>query len=414
MTASRVRARPGARRLAVAIGAALVVALAAIAPPAARAAEYPTWAEVEAARSSAAAASAKVAEITALLAQLDRAAAEARARADARAQEYEAAQQRADAAAVEQQQLQAKVDTARSEQEAAARAVAATLSTMARSSGPIDRSWLLAQPDRSEDLLYRLQLSDLLARRFDDRLTAATQARNTLRALVQQADSARRRLAELRGIAEKALTLAQEESAAADQRVQEGTVQRAQLTAQRDVLQQRRSATEADYQRGEDVRRAAEAATRAAAAAAAAAGGGAVANSGWANPITGYITSGFGPRPTRPVPGVNRFHSGVDVAAPCGRVVYAAAAGRVDYSGTFSTYGLWVLIDNGGGVQTGYAHNSRLLVPAGARVSAGQPIALVGSTGLSSGCHSHVEVRVSGVRVDARTFLAARGVRLGG
>jgi len=85
----------------------------------------------------------------------------------------------------------------------------------------------------------------------------------------------------------------------------------------------------------------------------------------------------------------------------------------VIYAGWLGTYGNWVLIDNGSGVQTGYAHSSVLLVSNGERVSAGQPIARVGTTGASSGCHLHFEVRVGGASVDPVPFMRARGVTLG-
>jgi len=134
---------------------------------------------------------------------------------------------------------------------------------------------------------------------------------------------------------------------------------------------------------------------------------------GWALPVLGRITSTFGPRPINPVPGVSDSHNGTDIAAPCGQPVFAAMGGTVVESGYQGTYGNWILIDHGGDVQTGYAHNSSLLVEAGQTVAPGEVIALVGTTGASSGCHLHFETRVDGTPTNAVTFMSSRGVTLG-
>uniref|UniRef100_UPI0011AFFC8A M23 family metallopeptidase n=1 Tax=Cryobacterium sp. Y57 TaxID=2048287 RepID=UPI0011AFFC8A len=136
---------------------------------------------------------------------------------------------------------------------------------------------------------------------------------------------------------------------------------------------------------------------------------------GWANPVQGAITDDFGPRPIRPLPGVGAFHYGTDIGASCRAPVFAATSGIVRAAGSVGSYGNWILIDHGEGVQTGYAHlaSGDTLVAAGDLVTAGQQIGSVGSTGLSTGCHSHVEVRVDGVRIDPQSFFLNRGVVLG-
>ncbi len=106
-------------------------------------------------------------------------------------------------------------------------------------------------------------------------------------------------------------------------------------------------------------------------------------------PLRGRITSSFGMR-------WGRMHYGIDIAASHGTTVRAAASGKVIYSGWKGGYGNTVMIDHGDGVVTLYAHNSSLLVRVGQRVSAGQPIARVGSTGRSTGPHLHFEVRIDG------------------
>lgn len=134
---------------------------------------------------------------------------------------------------------------------------------------------------------------------------------------------------------------------------------------------------------------------------------------GWALPVLGRISSPFGSRPNRPVDGVGGFHHGTDLAAPCGQPVFAATGGEVIDAGYQGSYGNWVLIDHGNGVETGYAHNSQLLVDAGQVVEPGEIIAIVGSTGASSGCHVHFETRVDGDRLDPELFMRDRGVSLG-
>jgi len=142
---------------------------------------------------------------------------------------------------------------------------------------------------------------------------------------------------------------------------------------------------------------------------------GQLSEQGWANPVTGTISDVFGPRPMKPVAGVNEFHRGTDIAAQCGTGIYAATAGTVVTAGPNGTYGNWVLVDHGSGVSTGYAHiqSGGILVEPGQEVAAGELIAVVGSTGASTGCHLHYEVRIDGTAVDAIPFMAARGVTLG-
>jgi murein DD-endopeptidase MepM/ murein hydrolase activator NlpD len=94
------------------------------------------------------------------------------------------------------------------------------------------------------------------------------------------------------------------------------------------------------------------------------------------------------------------FHSGLDYFSVMGGNIYAAAPGKVVYQGTLLLHGNTTMIDHGWGVYTLYAHQSEYLVGEGQRVSAGELIGLVGSTGRSTGPHLHLEVWVGGVQVD--------------
>lgn len=133
----------------------------------------------------------------------------------------------------------------------------------------------------------------------------------------------------------------------------------------------------------------------------------------WVRPAIGELRDRFGPRPQQPVAGVSLFHRGQDIGAPCGEPIHAAAAGRVVQAGWFGTYGNWVRIAHGNGLETGYAHAATILVTVGQTVKAGQTIATVGSTGAATGCHLHFETHINGTAVDPVPFMAARGVRLG-
>lgn len=111
------------------------------------------------------------------------------------------------------------------------------------------------------------------------------------------------------------------------------------------------------------------------------------------------VTSGFGTR-RDPIHGGTRHHRGIDIGAAEGTTIRAAAPGTVVFSGTRGGYGNLVVVDHGDGTTTRYAHCRDLSVQVGATVSAGTPIATVGSTGRSTGAHLHFEVRKAGVAVD--------------
>lgn len=126
------------------------------------------------------------------------------------------------------------------------------------------------------------------------------------------------------------------------------------------------------------------------------------APSAW--PVRGWVTSGFGYRDS-PTSGGRRLHAGIDIAAPRGTPIIAAADGHVVFSGYHSAYGNLLVLDHGYGLVTRYAHTSRLLAKVGDHVQRGQLVALVGNTGRSTGPHLHFEVYQDGVAVNPRKFL---------
>lgn len=123
-------------------------------------------------------------------------------------------------------------------------------------------------------------------------------------------------------------------------------------------------------------------------------------------PAPGYygISSPFGYR-IHPILKVKKLHTGIDIRIPLGKPLVAAQSGTVVYSGWMGGYGKVVLIDHGGGITTLYAHNSKLVVTKGQQVEKGQKIAECGSTGQSTGAHSHFEVRKNGDYIDPLEYV---------
>lgn len=129
---------------------------------------------------------------------------------------------------------------------------------------------------------------------------------------------------------------------------------------------------------------------------------GAVVTQGIVWPLRGKLSSRFGPRG-------RRYHWGIDIPAPKGTPIKAAADGLVILSGSnlkgYSGYGRLVIIEHGSGMRTLYAHNSKNRVKSGSCIRAGEIIAEVGSTGRSTGNHLHFELRKNGKAVNPLNYL---------
>ncbi|WP_024832254.1 M23 family metallopeptidase [Ruminiclostridium josui] len=121
-------------------------------------------------------------------------------------------------------------------------------------------------------------------------------------------------------------------------------------------------------------------------------------------PAKGKITSPFGMR-NHPITHIKTLHKGVDIDAKTGDPIMAAASGKVIYAGLSDGYGKHVIIDHGNGFKTIYGHSSKLLVKAGELVKKGQKIALVGSTGKSTGPHLHFEIRIADTAVNPIKYI---------
>ncbi|PPH65659.1 cell wall-binding protein [Rathayibacter rathayi] len=445
---ARSEGAPQLGRLRGAALASAVLALVAgllVATPA-QAVDYPTWADVEAARGDTAAAAVQVERITSLIGDLQNEVAAAQQLAQQRGNEHFAAQQAFDEASDESTKLEDRAATSAGEADKASQQAGLLAAQLYRSTGT-DLSvniFLDQKAGQADQLLAKIGNMTKLVERSSAIYEQASTARNTASSLAAQAEVAKAERERLRIAAEQKLaeaTAAQEASEAAlAEQQRQSVVLEQQLAALRDT----ESKTVADYEAGVAAREAerqrvlaeeaaareaaAQAERELAAAARASSGGGysassgassssAVSDSGWVRPASGRISGTFGARDSISTGGGSSgsFHRGTDIAGGCGVPIFAAHSGTVTYAGPNGTYGNWVLIEHGSGISTGYAHimPGGIYVGVGDQVQAGQQIASVGTTGASTGCHLHFETRVNGSAVDAQPFMAQRGVTLG-
>ena len=118
-------------------------------------------------------------------------------------------------------------------------------------------------------------------------------------------------------------------------------------------------------------------------------------------PVTGTISSRYGVSSKIRV----STHTGLDIAATTGTPIKVVADGTITFAAYSGSYGYLVKVDHGNGVETWYGHTSKMLVKEGQAVKAGNTIALVGSTGNSTGPHLHFEVRINGEHVNPQKYL---------
>ncbi|WP_375405021.1 M23 family metallopeptidase [uncultured Amnibacterium sp.] len=395
------------RRGLIAVGAAGIVGLVAV-PLSAQADGYPSWAEVQKARSDVRLKAAAIAKIKGLLAKSQAAAAAAQKVAEQQGTLYQAAQARVDSANERLATIQKQVKATEQRAAAAKQRAGQLAAQLSRTGGAdVETTLLLSGTDSSaSDFLGRLGSLSKLTESNAAIAEEASVATNAAAATQAQVQVVKAQLTTLKEKARVAFQAAVRASEAANEQVQQQQAEQVELQARLDALQATSDSVARRYRAG----------VAAAKAAQTAGAGGAVNGAGWANPAgAGPITGVFGPRPDQPA-GANLFHRGTDIGLPYGSPIYAAHAGTVSYAGWFGTYGNWIEIDDGDGIQTGYAHirAGGTFVKVGQHVDAGQNIASVGQTGAATGPHLHFETRLNEVAVDAQPFMAARGIVLGG
>ena len=140
------------------------------------------------------------------------------------------------------------------------------------------------------------------------------------------------------------------------------------------------------------------------------------ASAAWVRPVPGRVTSPYGPR------GVicnssgcsNSFHDGIDLGSSCGTPVKAISPGRVTFVANAGAFGNRVILDHGSGVESLYGHlqDGSFKVSVGQLVQAGTVVASVGATGVATGCHLDLKIRVGGAFIDPAPWMQFRGVTL--
>jgi len=425
--------------LVLAVAAGFIVPLTV--PTPARAASFPTWDQVEAARSSEQSKQAQISTLNVLIDQLQEKTQAAADRADAAGRAYQAAQDDLDQATAAHAKLAASTAAAMTESDELGSTVGQVAAALTRPGGSGLGAGAILGQDDPDAFLQGLSMSSKIGEQVDGLYARASTAAKTAGALAAQARVAKSARTKLADAAQNALddaVAASDAAAAAEASERENvSTMRAQLATLRDD----RLSIEQGYQAGVRARAAAaaaaakaaaEARARQQAAAAAAAASrptastpapaapatgstrpsGSSATSGWTRPITSYtFYQAYGYR-IHPVYGDYRLHAGADFSAPCGTPLYATAAGTVTYAGPYGGYGNIIIIDHGGGITSAYAHvyATGIYVRTGQAVAAGTNIAGVGNAGVSTGCHLHFEIRNNGVATDPMAFLATRGV----
>jgi murein DD-endopeptidase MepM/ murein hydrolase activator NlpD len=133
-----------------------------------------------------------------------------------------------------------------------------------------------------------------------------------------------------------------------------------------------------------------------------------------ASPVSGgRISSTYGAR-MHPILGYLRMHAGIDIAAPFGTPIRAVAEGTVTYSGWHGGHGNYVKVNHAGGLATGYGHMSKIAARVGQKITRGQVIGYVGSTGLSTGPHLHYELFKNGTSINPNSIKFTQVAQLSG
>ena len=367
------------------------------------AADYPSWDDVQAARQSKDATQVEVTRVQGLLTGLQAAVDSTQAVAMQKGDEYQAAQQKYDEAAFKAAELQKQADAAQIKAAKSKQQAGQLAARLSRSAGTDLSTRLFFSAGNSKAYLAQLGLQSMVKDQSAGIYEKAIQDQNTAQSLTDQADVAKAALKSLADAAQKALVEATTAAEAAASAFTEQSDNAARLKAQLATLTTNVDHLESEYVDG----------IKALWGELAGLGAGKISRTGWVRPAGGHISSPFGFR-INPFTHSYAFHAGTDLAANCNSPIFAAHGGTVLYAGPNGGYGNFVLIDNGNGMSTGYGHivNGGVHVRVGQPVGPGQPIAAVGSTGHSTGCHLHYEVRQNGNAIDAVPFMRNNGIEL--
>lgn len=405
------------RRLrVVSIGIALAIVAFGLVPTAAHA-DYPSWNDVQKAKANEASAAAEASRLDGLLASLQRNVDAATVEAEEHGALLERAEAAFDGKNREAQSLTAQASASQQKADDAQARAGTIAAQLYRTRGRDATATLLLSGNSqdaagTEKLLSQLGSMAKLTEQSKAAYESASVATRTAQSLAQRASAAASERDKKRNAAQEALSSATDAARAASRALSEQNERAETLAAQIAALRDTTTKTTAEYQAGVEARAAAQADGTTQPSTPPPSGG--VSGQGWAVPARGPITDGFGPRVSPGGIG-STWHMGIDIGASCGSPIYAAHSGTVTYAGVLGTYGNFILLNHGGGIETGYAHitNGGIRVTIGQTVSAGQVIALVGQTGAATGCHLHYEVRINGEKIDGVPFMRQRGAALG-
>ncbi len=371
-----------------------------LAPAAAFADSYPSWSDVVKARKSEAAAKQEIAHIRSLISALADRVQKAQAALAAKTAAYDRTQaayqdKQAETADLEKQAKAAQKRADASEKTAGQWAVQVV---KVNSSDPTLN--LFIQYGDSAAILSSIGVTRRLSEQANALYEQAEQQKNVAGSLAAQAAAAEAQLKVLSKQAADAEAAAQDASKAASAALDEQQAHQTLLQAQLDVLVHHRAVTEKDYKKGvqkrlQDQIKGIDWAK--------------ITKEGWVRPAGGFISAYWGYSAQYEGTG---FHHGIDFANPCGSTIIAAHSGTVTFAGWNGELGNYILLDNGGGVWTGYGHQltGGFKVRVGQHVETGQRIGTVGMTGVATGCHVHLDVYVNGTRINPKPFLAGVGI----
>lgn len=392
----------GSRTIALVAGAALAFTLGVQPAVAAPAADFPSWSDVQAAKRDEASARAQLTALNASIASAQAEVDRTQAEAERRGTEYADAQQAFDEQSMITLNVKSQAEAAQAEADKARLESTQLIGNLAKQGGGGDlTAGLLGDTGGADGYLYRIGTMQKVTQHSDAVYAKAVQLQKTATSLAEQEAVEEAKLDELKADAQAKFEVAQAAAIEAQQRYDELQEAKAKAEALVAYLTDKRELTEKDYEEGLRQQWGSGAA-------------GEVSASGWARPTSGRITSNFGWR-IDPINGSRAFHSGVDLAGGCGVPIYAAHAGTVVYAGWYGTWGNYIRIEHGNGINTGYAHimPGGIGVHIGQQVGPGQLIARTGTTGHSTGCHLHYIVRSGETLMDPVPFMRNQGITLG-
>ena len=369
---------------------------------------YPSWDDVQNAKNNEAAKKSQMAELQGYIATIQAELDVATQKAQAAGEVYIAAVTKFDEADVRYNQLMAAAAEAQTQADEATTQAGRLAAQLYRSGGnDMSIGLLLDGGTNADELLSKLGNMSKMVERSAQVYDAAKAAQNEAQSLADQAKVAKGEREKLKAEADVAMQAAVVAQQVVADKLAANQSDLNTLRAQLAALEDETVKTVAGYQQGvaEAIRRAQEEA---------AGRGIAVSDSGWTIPSEGRLVDDYGPRtPVWTSMGwSSSWHHGIDIGSRCGWNIYAVSGGTVTYAGWYGGFGNLVKVDHGGGITSSYAHivSGGILVGYGQYVAPGQVIAQVGTTGQSSGCHLHFEIRQWGSSIDPLPFLRDRGV----